>query len=55
MTSRNELDIGNTLGQGPRAVKRPIDVEADIEKFVLQRVEQLPISTISKPKLFRRF
>ena len=42
LTSRNELDIDNTLGQDPRVVKRPMDVEADIERFVLQRVEQLP-------------
>ena len=42
LTSRNELDIDNVLGGCPSIAKRSMDVEADIEKFVIQRVEQLP-------------
>ena len=42
LTSRNELDIDGVLGRGPNVAKRPMDVEADIEEFVIQRVEQLP-------------
>ena len=42
LTSRNEPDIDSVLGPGPGVAKRPMDVEADIEKFVTQRVEQLP-------------
>ena len=41
LTSRDELDVDSILGQDPRVAKRPMDVEADIEKFVIQRVEQL--------------
>ena len=42
LTSRKELDIENILGRCPSVAKRPMDVEADIEKFVIQRVEQFP-------------
>ena len=42
LTSRNEHNIDDILGQSPRVAKRPMDVEADIERFVIQRVEQLP-------------
>ena len=42
LTSRNELDIDRVLGRDPRVAKLPMDVEADIERFVIQRVEQLP-------------
>ena len=42
LTSRNEFDIDRVLGRDPRVAKRPMDVEADIERFVIQRVEQLP-------------
>ena len=42
LTSRNELDIDSVFGRSPKVAKRSMDVEADIEKFVIQRVEQLP-------------
>ena len=42
LTSRNELDIDNVLGCCPSIAKHSMDVEADIEKFVIQRVEELP-------------
>ena len=42
LTSRKELDIEATLDKCTSIAKRPMDVEADIEKFVIQRVEQLP-------------
>ena len=42
LTSRKELDIENILGRCPNVAKRSMNVEADIEKFVIQRVEQLP-------------
>ena len=42
LTSRNELDIDSVFGPSPKVAKRSMDVEADIEKFVIQRVEQLP-------------
>ena len=42
LTSRNELDIDHVLGGSPSVAKHSMDVEADIEKFVIQRVEELP-------------
>ena len=42
LTSRNELGIDNVFGGCPSIAKHSMDVEADIEKFVIQRVEQLP-------------
>ena len=42
LTSRNELDIDNALGGCPSIAKRSMEVGADIEKFVIQRVEQHP-------------
>ena len=42
LTSRNELGIDRALRLSPLVLKRPMDVEADIENFVIQRVEQLP-------------
>ena len=42
LTSRKELDIEATLDKCPSIAKRTMDAEADIEKFVIQRVEQLP-------------
>ena len=42
LTSRNEPDINNVLGCSQSIAKHSMDVEADIEKFVIQRVEQLP-------------
>ena len=51
LTSRNELDIDGTLGRSPGVAKRPMDAEADIEKFVIQRVEQLPRLHNFKPQV----
>ena len=42
LTSRNELEIDSVLGCCPSVAKHSMDVEADIEKFVIQRVEELP-------------
>ena len=42
LTSRKEHDIEGILDRCPNLAKRPMDAEADIEKFVIQRVEHLP-------------
>ena len=42
LTSRKEHDIESILERCPNLAKHPMDAEADIEKFVIQRVEQLP-------------
>jgi hypothetical protein len=42
LTSREEPDICAVLSQHSDIADRSMNVEADIEKFVIQRVEQLP-------------
>ena len=42
LTSRSEINIDNVLGCCPSIAKHSMDVEADIEKFVTQRVDELP-------------
>ena len=42
LTSRNEFGIDRVLSRDPRVAKRAMDAEADIERFVIRRLEQLP-------------
>ena len=53
LTSRNEPDIDRVLGRDPRVAKLPMDVEADIERFVIQRVGQLPRLDNFRPQEIR--
>ena len=53
LTSRSELDIDGVLGCCPSIGTHSMDVEADIEKFVIQRVEQLPRLHIFKTEVIQ--